>query len=215
MFLSRCRSMGITYHAGFTALLDAAYVKTLKDLGITEPNYPIASVHCVNLRAYYQGCENAFGNGMGALDTKTNAPGNVLENFWSYAQSYYKLFKEKYDAYTPLMHEVVEELSDEDTLEPFDWEDAKLNGLKEAYTYSTTNMLDVSKVLSNYGENVRLEYYDRISTVYCYSLMWSSVFQTFNGYLLHSLQYNQNLMDKTTARELSDNIKYVMEKVCE
>ena len=64
---------------------EAAYVKTLQDLGNSEEKYQISSQLCVNLRSFYGGCDNAFGLHMNLIDTVLDTPADVLENFWSYA----------------------------------------------------------------------------------------------------------------------------------
>jgi len=214
-FLDMCKRNKITYHTGFMALLDAAYVKTLQDLGIFEDRYPISSQHCVNLRQYFKDCANSVGNCMNLMDTNFNTPANVVHEFWTYAQVVSKAFREKYTNMEPLMSDVVEKLSGKPAYQTLDVEKLKKIGMEKAYTYSTTNMLDVTKVLINRGKHVRLTFYDRITSVQCVPCLWTSVFQTFHGHLVHSLQYNAHLVDRALAQHISDNIAQVMKEVSE
>jgi len=214
-FMEMCKKNKITYHTGFMAVTEAAYVKTLQDLGIFEDKYLISSQHCANLRPYFKGCENAFGNSMNLMDTLFETPSDVIENFWPYAQKVFAVFKKKYADCEPLMNEVIEGLTGKPAYQNLDLEKFKTVGMEKAYIYSTTNMLDVSKVFSNSGKNIRLMFYDRITSVQCVPCLWCSVFQTFHGHLVHSMQFNAHLIDATLAQRISDNIAFVMKKVSE
>lgn len=209
----RCKKEGVTFHTGFTAILDAAFVKTLMDANFHQDVYKISSFHAVNLRSYYENCSNALGNGMGILDLVCNTPQNVLDNFWTYAKKVHSIFKKHQVRKVPLEHYVVDKLSGEPPMAPFNMQDVTESGLPDVITYSTTNMLDVSKFVRGCGEHVSLVYYDRLTSLHIFPILWMSSFQTFNGEMLHSLQYNSRLMDANVAKVLSDNIFKVVRDV--
>ena len=212
-FAAKCKKEGLTFHTGFTAVIDAAFVKLLRDANVEQDVYKILSVHSVNQRKYYNDCENSFGNGFGMLDMTMEAPKNVLDNFWNYGRQVHSVLKSRYQKKITLERHVLGKLSGASPLIPLDMKQVTENHLPKLVTYTTTNMLDVSHLVGNCTENVSLDYFDRITSIFDFPTLWLSGFQTINGQLMHSMQYNRNLIDTPVAQKMSDNIFAILKQV--
>ena len=214
LFLQKCKKEGITFNSGFTAASDAAYVKLLRDKNVEKNSYRITVLHCINHRTHFTDANISFGNAMGAFDTHVDTPKDVEDEFWIYAKKIHKLIKGQQKLMTSLEHEVIEQVTKKSALDPIVPEDIKENSLPKIITYATSNMLDVTKTFADLERrNVRLDWYDRLTSVQLLPLLWVSDFQTYHGQLMLSVQYNLGLMTPDTAQKLSDNIFEVIKNV--
>ena len=129
---------------------EAAYVKTLQNLGKSEKKCQISCELCVNLRSFYEGCDHVFGLCMNLLDTVLDSPAGVLDNFQSYAQKFFTV-KKRHVEYVPLFNEVIEDFTGKTVYQCLVLEQFKAIAIEKAYIYSATYILDVSKVFLNSG----------------------------------------------------------------
>ncbi|KAF2350738.1 Alcohol acetyltransferase/N-acetyltransferase [Trinorchestia longiramus] len=202
-FTARCKKEGVTFHTGFCSVLEATVVRVLQEANVNREKYPIGGLHSVDQRCYWKGEEEAFGVGLGILDCTYEWPKDVLQNFWANAKQFHKLFKDQHSKKSSMEHAIIENLTGQTPLffissEGLDSPPSKI------VTYATTNMRNVDGFFGDCGEHVRLIYYDRLSTVQGLSAMWLSTFQTFDGQLMHSFQYNTQLIDNSLANKMAD-----------
>ena len=217
LFLQKCKKEGITFNSGFTAATDAAYVKLLRDKNVEKDSYKITALHCVNnRRAYFTGADKSYGNGMGVLDTHVDTPKDVLDDFWYYSKKLHQQIKEQQKAMASYENYLIEQFTEKCVFEPISLEDIKKDSLPKIVTYASSNMLDVTKTFTNLTrKNIRLDWYDRLSSLQLMNVLWMSDFQTYHGQLMLSLQYNLGLMTSDTAQKLCDNIFEVIKQVVE
>ena len=215
LFSQRCKREGITFHSGFSAACDAAYVQLLKDGNVLRDSYTITTFHCINHRRFFKDDgKKLFGNGMGLMDTVIDTPNDVLKHFWSYAKGLHLTIKDKQNQKTSLERVIIENVKTETIFYCFNDDTMEFGVLPPMMTYNTSNMLDVTKTFCEPVRNkIRLEWYDRRSSMQLVPMLWCSVLQTFKGQLMHSLQYNSKFLQREVAQQLLDSIFHIIIEV--
>ena len=209
-FISKCKHEGVTVHLGFTALLDRAIAELLAEKGFAEASLQIASGHSVDLRSYYENCVDEFGFGVSFLFSSEKH--KLEQDFWDVARKYQAHFKQNFKDQALFEMDVIEELTGYTPL-ALTSPEGQEHPSDNCIYYATTNMRDITGLVGNCGENIQLEYIDRLTSVQLYQTLWLSSFQTFRGRFLHSLQYNSHVTSAETAQKYSQKLFSLMEKV--
>ncbi|XP_018014809.1 uncharacterized protein LOC108671747 [Hyalella azteca] len=213
-FISRCKKEGITFHTGFSSVIEASIVQALLDANFLQDEYTIGGLHCIDQRCYFNDVENAYGTGFGTMDVTTDVSKDIVANFWSHAKQYHAKFKDQQRRMNSMELEVIYKLTGKN---PFVFIDSQGidSPLPRVAPYATSNVRDVTKILSNFGQNVDLIYYDWMAAVQEIGHEWVSSIHTFNGQLLHNLHYNTQLMDEALALKIADLIFEILRQVVE
>ncbi|XP_037790287.1 uncharacterized protein LOC119585685 [Penaeus monodon] len=210
-FLKKCRAEGVTAHAAFTALANVALLDILREKGILLDDCIITSSHVVNNRRYWRdpvpdsmGCHVCFP----LLDLQTLTPQNASQNFWTYARSIHMDLKKQLDSGKPLLQTALNNCSpNQDYSEYYQ---VTKTGLSN---YSTSNMGDVTPMISQERENVRLTYFYRTISVSHSSNTLSHVMHTYRGYFIYVMDYNTGTVQTKTAERFCQKIFTHLDKV--
>ena len=215
LFSQRCKREGITFHSGFSAACDAAYVQLLKDGNVLRDSYKITTNHCINHRRYFKDDgKKQFGNGIGVIDTVIDTPNDVLKRFWSYAKVLHLTIKDQQNLKTSLEQGIIEKLTGETVFYCFNDDTVDFDVLPAMMTYKTSNMMDVTQTFCEpVRDKIRLEWYERRSSPKLIPMLWKSALQTLKGQLMHSLQYNSKFLHREVAQQLLDSVFDIISKV--
>ena len=211
-FAINCKEEGVTFHTGFSSVIDASLVELLNKSGVKNNQYVNNSIHPVNNRCYYNNDSKSLGCIMGSIGIKMISPADILEKFWDYAKQFHSKFKEQHKIKNSLERFVFAEMGN-----PIFAKVTKLNSpelpLKPAINYVLNNMCDVSDALDIESEHVRLQFYDRLTVLKCFPVLWGSTIQTFRGQLMHSVHYNAHYMEANTAQTIAKTVAEIIMKV--
>ncbi|KAG0715190.1 hypothetical protein GWK47_012513 [Chionoecetes opilio] len=86
-FANKCRSLGATTNAAFTALINASLVEVVREAGMHRDVYNISSRHPVDCRRLIKDCESLpLGNHAIPMPQNTVTPSDVKQHFWQYVK---------------------------------------------------------------------------------------------------------------------------------
>ncbi|XP_063884512.1 uncharacterized protein LOC135113248 [Scylla paramamosain] len=86
-FAAKCRSMGATINAGFTALINTALVDLAQEAGLNKDVYHLSSSHPVDTRRLMKNCKSfILGYHAIPMTQSTATPRDVKEHFWQYVK---------------------------------------------------------------------------------------------------------------------------------
>lgn len=210
-FVKKCRAEGVTVHAAFTALANVALIDILKEKGIVLDEYVMTSSHVVNTRRYWRdpthdsiGCHVCFP----LLDLQSLTPQNASQNFWSYARSVHTELKKELDSGKPLLQAAMNTPSpDQDYTDFYQMTQPGLSN------YSTSNMGDVTPMISQGGEHVKLTYFYRTISVSHTSSTLSHIIHTYRGFFIYVMDYNTGTIPTQTAERYCQKIFTNLDKV--
>ncbi|KAF2351619.1 hypothetical protein FHG87_017626 [Trinorchestia longiramus] len=211
-FRSRCKAEGVTFHAAFCTVIHASIVNIVSDYikDIGEVNIP--SNHAINARRYYNdGSKTAFGLGMKGFGTAFQAPIDILKNFWIHAKKFHEDLAYCNEVKAGFHSEVISSIAGVQSL-PELLMHTSGSPLPKMRYYVSSNMMDVTPILGNVGDNVKLVFYDRTTYMPRFPALFLTNFQTFRGQLLHSLQYNAQFLSHDAAKKISETIFQIFEE---
>lgn len=211
-FKSKCKAEGVTFHAGFCSVLNAAIVRLVSSHCEGKESITIPSFHAKDLRYYYEKNKEAFGCGIASFGTIFEAPLNIMDDFWNSAKSYNDDLRYAIKSKACLEQGVIQNLTGI-TLAPKLNDHTSGSPLPSLIYYLTTNMLDVTPIVGNVGDNVHLQFYEGLNSIHKLPLLWMSTYQTFRDQLIHSVQYNNQFMGDEAAKQLSATIFEVLAEV--
>ena len=213
-FVSRCKKEGCTVHTGFCALIETALIKLMQEAGVDKDSYKLSSLQAADNRVYYDNCHDEFGVGMGVMDFTHEVKKEELSDFWNQAKKYHQEFKKQHSYKPGLEHAIIEELTGVSPMVPLN-KDGQSSPSKSMCYYVTTNMRDITGILGNCGDQIELEFIDRLTTMHLFPCMWMNTFNTFKGKFFHSLQYNSHVVSQEVAQKFSDMLFKLFEEVPE
>jgi len=213
-FISRCKKEGVTVHTGFCALVEAATIRLMQEAGFDQDSFKISSLQAADNRVYYENCHDELGVGMGVLDFTHEVMKEDLDDFWNQAKKYHQKFKKQHSYKPGLEHSLIEELTGVSPLTILD-KNGQSSPSKNMTYYATTNMRDITSILGDCGDQIELEFLDRLTLMQQMPCIWMNTFNTFKGRFWHSLQYNSHLITEEVAKKLSDKIFQLFEEVIE
>ena len=86
-FANKCRSLGVTINAAFTALLNVSLVEVVREAGLEKNVYNISSKHPVDSRRLMKNVKNIpLGNHALGFTQSTATLPDVKNHFWQYAK---------------------------------------------------------------------------------------------------------------------------------
>lgn len=204
-FRRRCKEEGVTFTAAFSAVVHGAIMKLISD-HVSGESAKILSTQTINCRRYFKNNATALGCGMNLFATTVDTPRTILTDFWPFARRFNKEMKYLIETKACYDTEVLPTITGQNCslLELVN----HLTGspLPPLSYFATANMLDVTHELGDVGQHVRLQFYDRLTSIHKFQECWTSAFQTLRGELLHSMQYNHHLLDDEAAKKLNQSI---------
>jgi len=211
-FISRCKKESVSVHSGFCTLIEATLITLLNQSKEAKSTYAISSAHPVDNRVYYEDCHNELGLGMCAIYFTIDRPNNILSHFWEEARKFHSSFKEKHLNASGIENRAVNKITGNTYPKFFDKNCQDCPSQEKMY-YLNSNLRDITSIVGNCGDNVRLEYIDRLTSCESYPAIWFYCFNTLRGKFLHSFQYNSHLIDRqvselytTTLIQLLDDV---------
>lgn len=211
-FIVKCREEGVTFHSGFCTVINASIMKVISDKCKLEEPITIPSLHMINRRRYYKDSCSAFGLGLNLFGMVAEISINILQNFWPAAGNFNDNLKHANQIKAGFENEVIARITGKTNRPELD-EHGTGSPLPLLRYYVTSNMLDVTPLLGHVGDDVQLQFYDRLTSLQRFPVLWSSTFQTFRGQFVHSLQFNVHLLGYEAARKLSDTIFDIFSEV--
>ena len=211
-FVTRCKKEGCTVHTGFSALIETALIKLMQEAGVDKDSYQLSSIHAADNRVYYDNCHDEFGLGIGEMDFTHEVNNEGLTYFWTQAKKYHQEFKKQHSFKPGLEHAIIEELTGVSPMVPLN-KDGQSAPSKSMCYYVTTNMRDITGIFGNCGDQIELEFMDRLTTMHLFPCLWMNTFNTFKGQFFHSLQYNNHIVSQEVAQKFSDELFELFEKV--
>lgn len=186
-FLNKCRAEGVSLNSGFIALAHVALVDLLVDNGIVRDTYDILSSHAINARRYWTNTTSMV-LGCHVLDNiefYTDTPINISENFWNFARKIHQEMQHHLKTGTALWEEAFRKLKNKSNHDPREFLDAPLPA-----DFYTSNLGDVTPLVTEGGEHVRVTRVFRSISINKRNGTWSHMFHSFRGHLIHVLDYN-------------------------
>lgn len=211
-FKAKCKAEGVSFHAGFCSVLNGAIIKLVSPYCEGGTSHAIPSFHAMNLRYYYEKNKEAFGCGMAPFGTIFETPLNIMDDFWTTARAYNSELRSAVKSKACFEFESIQKLTGK-SFYPNLNDHLTGSPLPPLRYYVTTNMLDVTPLVGHVGTDVKLQFYDRISSMHKLPQLWMSTYQTFRDQLIHSLQYNHQFMGEEAAQKLSNTIFEVLVEV--
>lgn len=210
-FIKRCRAEGVTVHSAFTTLASLAMVDLLVEKGVCQHSYNIINNHVINIRRYWSGdVSSSLGCHIVApLRLYTDVARLSEETFWDVARSTHKDLQEALQEGVILRNQAIAQITSS----------AKMDAEGFFYPslpadYSTSNLGDVTALISEGGEHVRPTRVLRSVSIHHTNASWSHLFNTFKGRFIHVLDYNNATIAKDLAEQYSDNIfKHLLEVI--
>ncbi|XP_068210053.1 uncharacterized protein [Palaemon carinicauda] len=204
-FIQRCKLEKVTVGSGFTAIVNMAIVDVLVEYGVIEDSYMIENFHIINIRRYWKRRTSVpLGLHMGyPLMLFSDTPRNVRDHLWDYAKTLGESLKEKVISGRILADKAYamffpKELPHSDHI-PCD--------------YLTSNMGDVTRLVTEGGEHVRITNIVRGSSFHSipYPVLINS--HTFRGIFTIIFDYNEGLLMPEVAEKLCSQIVKCLREV--
>ena len=211
-FIKCCREVGITFHSGFCSIINAAIIKVLEDNDIKQQYYNIAAMHAIDNRNLHGEGDDSYGYCISVIDLNLEVSTDILTDFWKYANEFHSIFKRHCKNNYSLDHEVIWKLKGINVIPSLPEERSDKPSSQMVY-YNTSNALNIGPLLDYCGETVHLEYIDRISKSHSSPILWLNNFQTLGGRLFHTLLYNESLIDREVAQNVSDTMFSMLREV--
>ena len=208
----RFKSLGVSYHTGFSAIIDIALVDLLKNSGIDQPIYDIGSLHVTNDRSLWKSEDKdlALGCSYSSFAMAMNTPENAKSQLENYIQEYHKKFYSNFNDKRMMDERIICPLKLDEKGIPSCINDYRKN-LPPFVYYSTSNMGDTTKLIGEGGKHVKLTWYTR--SVSFQNSIFACLFmtQTFRKKLIVGLDYNTRCVTTPIANELLDRVINILE----
>ncbi|XP_068210056.1 uncharacterized protein [Palaemon carinicauda] len=198
-FIHRCKKEKVTVGSAFTAVVNMAIVDVLMDCGVIEDSYMIENFHTINLRRFWKPRTSVpLGLHMGyPLMLFSDTPKNVRDHLWDYAKTLGESLKEKVFSGRLFAHKAYAMFFPKELPHSED---------HIACDYITSNMGDVTRLVTEGGEHVRITNIVRGSSFDSipYPVLINS--HTFRGIFTISFDYNEGLLMPEVAEKLCSQI---------
>ena len=209
-FLKRCKHEGITFLSGFSYLTCLATKEMCFKAGIGNDSFEISHTHVLDHRRYNDNGPNPFGTNTGYLNITSVLSSDNSHSFWSAARIYNSNFRKNIDNHQSIRNDVFRQL-----FRPanFDVDLQFIHPVQPWSYFTTSNMLDVTPVLGNIGDNVRVEWLHGGTSNHRSSLLVVHICHTLRGRLQYGINYSSQYVSSSTARSLAQTIFRLMHKV--
>ncbi|CAL4239001.1 unnamed protein product, partial [Meganyctiphanes norvegica] len=198
-FFAKCKAEGVTVHAGFCAIINAAIVDILNEKGFQQEVYDIHFAHAVNSRRYWKGdTSRALGCHMeGFFQQIIPTPRTIINDLWGYARKLYQDLTTKLNNGAPLEDEIIiEEVTTEDSSIEVD----------SFISYVTSNMGKIDSIIPCDLEHVHMTRLERTTSIHGFGSTAQIALQTFRGRILFGLDYCPNKLNTEAANIFVDRI---------
>ncbi|KAK7083215.1 hypothetical protein SK128_011731 [Halocaridina rubra] len=206
-FIQKCRQEKVTIHSAFTALSNVALVDCLVENGVLQDSYCVQHFHLVNLRRYWDvkipialGCHIG-----GPLPKYIDTPRNLGDKFWDYARSLHQNLKEDIESAQVLTNNALHDIMNPDVL-PYREEFLLDSSKKFKGDYLTSNMGDITPLVTEGGEHVRVTHVIRSTTIHLMDNPVVINIHTFRGKFTMIFDYNPGAVRKEVAEKFCSQI---------
>ncbi|XP_064108639.1 uncharacterized protein LOC135217002 [Macrobrachium nipponense] len=202
-FIQRCKQEKVTVGSVFTAVVNMAIVDVLVEYGVTEDSYLIGNFHTVNFRRFWKPKPSVpLGLHMGyPIRLFSDTPRNIHQKFWEYAKTIGesmrdylfsgRMFAEK--AYSMFRCKRPSQSKD-----------------RVPCDYMTSNMGDVTRLVTEGGDHVRITRVVRGTTFHVRPYPVFVRCHTFRGIFTVIFEYNEAKLQPEVAEKLC----YKIVKLC-
>ncbi|CAL4066267.1 unnamed protein product [Meganyctiphanes norvegica] len=207
-FFAKCKAEGVSVHAGFCAMINAAIVDILNEKGFQQEVYHIYFGHAVNSRRYWKGdTSKALGCHMEGLLLQTIPTSRtILQDIWGYARTLYHDMTTKLNNGAPLEDSIlVEEVTTEDSSIE----------VEKGISYCTTNIGKIDSIIPCDLEHVQMTRLERTTSIHKFGSTSQIAMQTFRGCFMFGLDYCPNKLSTEAAKIFADRIIRILQKQLE
>ncbi|XP_068208438.1 uncharacterized protein [Palaemon carinicauda] len=211
-FIDKCRAEGVTFNAGFSALVNVAIASYLVENQYIEDCYRMCSGHAINLRRYWttDRTESLGCHILTPLYLWAKVPRDFGKKFWDFARTLHRDLLHHIKVESVFTHEAYIKLTTKDH--------------NFADVFSLSNLMQIDCLFSNLGDvthfledarcHVKPYFLGRhISLHYSDIKNFSYFIHTFRGRFIVSILYNTKFVTKAVTQKHCDQIFSIMEKV--
>lgn len=202
-FIKKCRSEEVTVHSAFTALANVAMADLIAEVDSRRESYLLINNHVINIRRYWSGdVSRSFGCHIVApMTIFTEVQPFAKGKFWDFARSVHLDLQKNLKEGVILQNQALAKLknSPKPTARDFFYPLLPCD-------FSTSNLGDVTPLVTEGGDHVKPTKVLRSVSIHFTNASWSHLFNTFQGRLIHVLDYNNATMSKELAEKYSDNL---------
>lgn len=225
-FLEKCKSNGITCHAGFFTATQLALIEVMQEAKIEEEEFDMITRHAINGRRYWSKDVNQnteFCAAVLIVPICFAIKPNQKNGFWKIANDFGKLFNDSMNNLMPLknalfMVEVMKKLD-------MSSEKKGVPKVPNGY-YDTTNMGDITSsltgdfarvvkgnVVAEEAKQVIVTDFHRSTSTHFGTNICSLVLHSLKGRLLFSIDFNVTYMTKETAVKYRNAVVNMVKKL--
>ncbi|RXG54703.1 hypothetical protein Avbf_15207, partial [Armadillidium vulgare] len=183
------KSKGITFHSGFSSVLNWVIMELFTENGMTDEEIDLPSEHAINMRRYWKKSSTPqLGAHAAAVKIVSKTDKNFGSNFWEYAKDFGRTLKNNIDSMQGIDCNIQLTTSDFGESKVDFSKFLKNFPLPNVY-YSSTNMGDLRSVLQGRGEYVSIKWITRGASVHCTNYMVTFI-HTYEGRFLYNIGYS-------------------------
>lgn len=205
-FIQRCKQEKVTVGSVFTAVVNMALVDILVEYGVVQDSYLIKNFHTVNFRRFWKPKPSVpLGLHMGyPLMLFSDTPRNVRHKFWDYAKALGEGMKD---------YVFSGRMFAEKAYSAFFCKDLSNSKDHTCCDYITSNMGDVTRLVTEGGDHVRITNVVRGSTFHeiPYPVLVNS--HTFRSIFTVIFEYNEAKLQPEVAENLCSKIEKCFREV--
>ncbi|KAK3869851.1 hypothetical protein Pcinc_024855 [Petrolisthes cinctipes] len=213
-FMNKCKCEGVSFHSGFTGVVNAAIIKILEDAGKGQLQYNFVASHDLSMRRYYpRNLSQVLGTHLPLfgflLPFKVSK--DFVDTFWPHIKSFHQDLHHELLTGGPMQAvalRLMQKSKSENYAEYF-----RTSGSPNYY-YAISNLGDVTSLMPGEGEVVKVKGLNRVSTVRANATIMCFFIHTYKGICSISLVYSSRYMDHHIARKLLDQINTTFTEVC-
>ncbi|XP_068214326.1 uncharacterized protein [Palaemon carinicauda] len=212
-FLDKCRAEGVTFSAGFSALVNVAIASFLVENNYIQDYYRICSGQLINLRRYWTAdrTESLGCHILAPLYLWAKVPIDFSTKFWDFARTLHRDLLHHIKIESIFVREAYAKLTNSKDL---DYDDIYFSSNPMQIDCTFSNLGDVTDFLGDTGGHVKPYFLGRhISLHYSDIKNFSYFIHTFRGRFIVSILYNTKFVTKAVTQKHCDQIFTIMEKV--
>lgn len=214
LLLNKFKKHGFTFHSGFTAVANWAYMEILTENGFKEDSLEMGSYHAINLRRYWKPCSYIqLGCHMGSIRIAVKVDRNIGKKFWDHVRE----IQNKLQTHLKNCKTVDEILAYPLTSksgESYNFAELFRNPPPLNIYYSTTNMGDLSSILKNEGKHVNIDWLTRSSSCHHLNMSFVHLFHTFKGRIMYGMDYSTKYATDSLANLYIEKIFEKIDLIC-
>ncbi|KAL7648290.1 UNVERIFIED_CONTAM: hypothetical protein RMT77_000196 [Armadillidium vulgare] len=214
LLLSKFRKHGVTFHSGFTAVANWAYMEILTENGFKQDFLDMGAYHAVNVRRYWKPCSSIqLGCHIGPMRLVVKTHRNIGKQFWEHAHEIQNKLQTHLKERKTLDEIIAYPLTSKSG-ESYNFAELFSNPPPLNIYYSTSNMGDLSSILKNEGKHVNIDWLTRSTSCHSLNMSFIHLFHTLNGRFMYGMDYSTKYITDSLADLYVEKIFNKLELIC-